>query len=464
MPAPKSSAASSDPKPPLPVPQVLGGCILVAAVLGLIAGTLRHELVLTLLGTALLAVWFYCLLAVLFLAFIHWKRAVSLSVRIIPEPGAGPALPSGVPVEAIGAGQPGAVFCVREGTGGDTGRNGFAGKGRFFRLPGILIRYALGLSTKDGRRLDHFFDPDFLENNISPFNAPERGAYYGEQDRLLVFDILGLFRAAIIVPQIPGPRLLVMPQAAEQAPLLSVQSGGAKQRTGPRFLRTDDLIDHRPYVPGDDPRRINWKLYGHAGDLFVREGEPEPPPHSRLVILIDTQVDNVLYTAEAGRRGVDLLCENALALVLDYEGRGIDVDIGFSGGSISGGGPAELAAALACPAALSLSPARFAWELPLPEGVQGVLILALPRNWTEGEVTGDASGVSQGAHTAPRLSLDSFLKKRDDRQTVDMLFLYRGEDTLIERPKKNDRLEKSAEACVRFYGGKGGVRARHIRL
>jgi hypothetical protein len=439
----------------------LGVFIPVTAVLGLTAGALRHELVLTLLGAVFMAVWVYCLLAVLFLAFVHRKRARFLFLHLGPETAAGPGLQAGSPAAAvstaISVGQPGAVFCTWEGAGGGAAGEGFAGKGRFFRLPGILIRCALGLSTRDGRRLDHFFDPDFLEKGMSFFNAPGRGAYYGEGDRLLVFDIVGLFCAAIILPQAPGPRLLVMPQAAEQAVFLSARSGGTEQRAELHFLRTDDLIEHRPYVPGDDPRRINWKLYGHAGDLFVREGEREPPPHSRLVILIDTQTDGGLYTAEAGRRGVDLLCENALALALEYEDRGMDVGVGFSGDGVTCGGPAELAAVLACPAAQPLSfltPAR-PQELPAAEDARGVLVLALPRERTGGDVPGR---VSRNANTAARSSLDNFLKKRNGGQTVDLLFLYGGGDAA------SDRLEESAEACVRFYDGKGGIRARHIRL
>jgi hypothetical protein len=358
--------------------------------------------------------------------------------------------------EALGAGQPGAVFCNRESAGSHTRERDFPGKGRFFRMPGVLIRYALELSTKDGRRLNHIFDPDFLEKDMSAFNAPDRGAYYGERDRLLVFDILGLFRAAIAVPQRAGPRLLVMPQAAGQPLPLTMQSGGVERRTDPHFLRTDDLIDHRPYVPGDDPRRINWKLYGHAGGLFVREGEPEPPPHSRLVILIDTLADRGLYTAEAGRRAVDLLCENALALALNYADRGMDVGIGFSGGGVSGGGPAELAAVLAHPAAQSLYAAERPWELPQADEARGVLILALPREWSAGD--------AQDNIRAPQRSLDSFLKKRNPKQAIDLLFLYGGKDALMKGLQKDDRLEESAEACVRFYGEKGGVRARHIRL
>ena len=416
----------------MPVPQALGVFIPALVVLGLIAGALRHELVLTLLGAVLLAVWGYCLSAVLLLALLHRKRGEALAVRLIPE--------------ALGPGQTGAAVPIRENTGG----SGFSEKSRFFRLPGVLIRYVVELSTRDGRRLNHYFDPDYVKDGMSSFTAPVRGAYYGGKDRLLVFDILGLFRAAITVPHGAGPRLLVMPQAAEGALPLAARSGGVERRTEPHFLRTDDLIEHRPYVPGDDPRRINWKLYGHAGSLFVREGEPEPPPHSRLVILIDAQTDRGLYAAGAGRRGVDLLCENALALALDYADRGMDVSIGFSGGGIRGGGPSELAAILAHPASFCREDVSGECPaLPVPEDARGVLILALPREWTD---NGDR---------APQWSLDSFLKKRDAKQIVDLLFLY-GKDDAVSA--KGSRLEESAEACVRFYNGKGGVRAGHIRL
>jgi hypothetical protein len=217
-----------------------------------------------------------------------------------------------------------------------------------------------------------------------------------------------------------------------------IRSGGTEQRNETQFLRTDNLIDHRPYVPGDDPRRINWKLYGHAGDLFVREGEPEPPPHSQLVILVDTQADDALYAAEPGRRGVDLLCENALALALEYTDRGMEVSLGYTGGEgLHGGGAGELAAALAYPAARSLSAAG---DLPALGDARGVLVLALPRTW--------------GSATA----LDRFLKKKGAAMPMDLLFLYTGDEG-----GRGNSLEESAETGVRLYGS-GGVHARSVRL
>ncbi|MDR0656480.1 MAG: DUF58 domain-containing protein, partial [Treponema sp.] len=269
---------------------------------------------------------------------------------------------------------------------------------------------------------------------ITSFTVRERGAYYGPRDELAVFDVPGFFRLSFPVPQEDDPRLLAVPIPAEEPIPLSIRSGGEEQRSEPHFRRTDDLTDHRPYIPGDDPRRINWKLYGHAGDLFVREGEPEPPPHSRLVILLDTQADPGLYSPEAGRRAVDLLCSNALAAALEFSGRGMEVSIGHTGGRIREGNAQELAPALAWPAAL---PAVSPLDLPaLPEGrTAGILILALPRARVEAA------------------ALDRFLKHRPPDKKVDLFFIYE------EGNANAADLKEAAGICAAVYGRKPGVRA-----
>jgi hypothetical protein len=318
-----------------------------------------------------------------------------------------------------------------------------AGKDRFFRLPGILIRYELRLITRDSREIRLLFDPD--REKSAAFPVQERGAYYGPMDRLFIGDILGLFRLYLPIPQDKEPRLLALPGAAAEPIQVYIQSGGDSRRQTPRYQRTDNLIDHRPYTPGDDPRRINWKLYGHApsNELFVREGEPEPPPHSRLLILVDTLADPALYSPASGRRGVDILCENALAIALEYAHRNMEISIGYSGSTLTEGAETELAEALAYPAAYpapgfgNTGGGSLQADLPLPPPDRGVLILALPR--TE-------MGTS---------ALDRVLKNplRGQRSPTDLFFLYAG-----------DGLEESAETCVRIYGQNGGVHARQIRL
>jgi hypothetical protein len=422
-----------NPRELFPAPQMMGLFLLFTAAFGLAAGIFRKELILILLGAVFFTVWIYCYLGALFLACLHRKRARTLSTRMVPP--------------ELGPGQPGAVFCSR----GDIPGSG--GAQPFFRLPGFIIRCEIELHARDGRRFSHVFDPDGLTDDLSPFPPAKRGAYYSDHDLFSIFDAVGLFRVSFKLPPESNPRLLVLPGEAEEVVNPAVHSGGQEQRIEPSFQRTDNFIDHRPYVPGDDPRRINWKLYSHIGDLFVREGEPEPPPHSRLVILIDTQTDPLLYSPEAGRRGVDLLCEQTLALAREYANRGMDILIGYTGGTIREGIPGGPAVILAHPAAMplragiarpELAPTELVpRELPdVPED-RGTLLLALPRT-VDRELQGETA-------------LDRFLKKQGSRKTTYLLFLYT-ENT------ENGGPEEAAERDVIFYNRKGGVHARSVKL
>jgi hypothetical protein len=165
------------------------------------------------------------------------------------------------------------------------------------------------------------------------------------------------------------------------------------------------------------------------------------------VILVDTQADPGLYSAEESRRAVDLLCSNALAAALEFSFRGIDVLTGHTGGksaagNSAGGGageipraakPAELPAALAWPAALPLDSHE---DLPDAPGGTGVLILSLPR-------------LSAGSS-----ALDRYLNRNPGRGG-DIFFLY---DT---KGARAGDIEKAAAACVFFFNGKQNVTARH---
>ena len=407
-----------------PVPRPLGFFVILVTVLAFIAGWLRNELALTLLGTVFLIMLVYCFLGILLLFLFHRRKAKTLSMVIVPE--------------TVSTGKEGELFIKAGGGDSPKGR-------RFWRLPAILIRCELFLTTRDGRVIHHYADPDF--ENYSRFPVKERGAYYSapEYDRFVILDAAGFFRFSLPLPRNDNPRLLALPLPAEEAVRLSLHSGGTEQRNEPHYRKSDELTDHRPYIPGDDPRRINWKLYSHAplGDLFVREGESEPPPHSRLLILIDTEADLSLYTIDEARRAVDLLCENALAAALEFSAQGMDIHIGCTGGKIAGdktggakeeSGPlnaAELAAALAWPAAV---PAGTLNDLPNAPMDRGVIILALPR-------------------TSSSSSMDRFLKKREGRLSTDIVFLYNAES------KRAAELEAAARVCVNLYNGKSGIHA-----
>jgi uncharacterized protein (DUF58 family) len=395
----------------------LGIFLFILSVLALGAGNLRKELALSLIGGTFLVTLAYCFAGALILGALHAKRARLLSSRMLQA--------------NIPAGKNAEIIVDRDK----------AGSGRFFRFPGILIRYEILLFTRDGREVRHLFDPDSRDGGFS-FPVPERGAYYGRVDRFFIGDILGLFRYCLPLPgDIPShdepsrdesPRILALPQAAAESVPVHIETGGDSQRQDTRYRRTDNLIDHRPYVPGDDPRRINWKLYGHApsSEIFVREGEREPPPHSRLLVLVETTADPALYKPASARRAVDLLCENALALALEYRRRGMDLSVGYAGGAVVEGNEAALTAALAFPAACSVAAAE---DLPETPADRSILVLAIPRT-----VTGGA--------------LDRFLKNRKQPgPPLNLVFLY-----------DDNGLTEAAETCVRLYNHRWGIQARRL--
>ena len=416
----------------LPVPGTLGISVILVTALAFTAGWLRNELALTLLGTVFLVILAYCYLGVFLLGILHRGKARNLSMEIVSG-----TVTSGEEAE----------LCIR--TGGSVSGKLPAVLWPVILRPAIIIRCELRLETRDRRVIRHCANPD--TGVYSSFTAGERGAYYGDSDRFVIFDAPGFFRLSLPMSRREGARLLVLPRPADKAIPLPFMQGGAEQRNNARLRKSDELTDHRPYIPGDDPRRINWKLYGHAplGELLVREGEPEPPPCSRLLLLLDTEVDLSLYTPDGGRRAVDLLCENALAIALESAARGMDMLIGYTGGGDfcgNGGeegsppGAAELAAVLAMPAAIFI-PENTARErqqpltepaLPQAPRDRSVIVLALPRKGDRASVSGT-------------WALDRFLKNHGPETGI--IFVHDAER------------ENAAAACVSLYNRKPGVHA-----
>jgi uncharacterized protein (DUF58 family) len=45
-----------------------------------------------------------------------------------------------------------------------------------------------------------------------------------------------------------------------------------------------EFADHREYAPGDEPRRINWKLFGRTDRLFLKQYDADTNLHVHLVL------------------------------------------------------------------------------------------------------------------------------------------------------------------------------------
>jgi uncharacterized protein (DUF58 family) len=57
------------------------------------------------------------------------------------------------------------------------------------------------------------------------------------------------------------------------------------ERSGRRRQEGPEFVDYRPYAPGDDPRRVDWRVYARLGDLVVRSALAES--RLDLAVMID---------------------------------------------------------------------------------------------------------------------------------------------------------------------------------
>ncbi|GAB1482314.1 hypothetical protein MASR2M78_11290 [Treponema sp.] len=241
---------------------------------------------------------------------------------------------------------------------------------------GLVDQISIKLRTFDGRMLE-----THLENKqkTAQFKAPKRGAYYAPFDFYRIMDVFGFFQVELPLDADKEARLLVIAEESATLVETSANSGGNKPRTETHFHRNDDLTESRPYAPGDDTRRINWKLLGHADELFVRVAELENPPKSYFAVLVDSSVDPDIFKENIAPDALDPVCALALRLINEIRGSS-ECLFAYNGSSLLGqtdGKVRSSAIDLALPAALSLGTAQDLPKLQAP--LQSCIIFLLPR-------------------------------------------------------------------------------------
>jgi uncharacterized protein (DUF58 family) len=144
--------------------------------------------------------------------------------------------------------------------------------------PGLTVRLALPLTWKD-RRLDEVqarLAPGRNERDIR-FAAVQRGVYRCTEAVLEVGDVLGFTVNRLAVPLCET--LTVFPAVCEpRAFPWAAQEGGESPARRRRRRRTEDLLEARKYVPGDDVRKLNWKVFAHMDQLFAAGLPPAAAP------------------------------------------------------------------------------------------------------------------------------------------------------------------------------------------
>jgi len=188
--------------------------------------------------------------------------------------------------------------------------------------PGIIVDVSVFLKASNGRIIYASAAlPDTLaqEEAELPERGPLlRGVYRGTAE-VQARDVFGFCAVCRIVSA--DLEAVAWPCPSEPWDASKQGAGGESPKASDTLVRGEDRFDARPYVPGDDPRRIHWKQYARFGDLFVRPGDLAPPPRQTLRVFLDTERPPYM-TGDAGQAYLDALASGAMGFVLRMRERG----------------------------------------------------------------------------------------------------------------------------------------------
>ncbi len=242
-----------------------------SSLLSLTIGFVRGELAALLWGGSLAGLYLICGISVLITALIN----INSVKRIDPR-------------ESL-------VFHGRTGEIGISVSGDFSFSGTIPRLPGIIVEYREIYCFRN-----RFFQLSkslgYSNRSVSLSGLPEnRGRYTGKAS-LLIRDFPGFFETEI--PLGGEGQFSVFPERKKPESGNHFPSMGGMISPEVRTRRENsDFYEVRKFYPGDDPRRLHWKLYAHSGELFLRKGEPEPPPSGLYQIVLDLSIGSPLLSS-----------------------------------------------------------------------------------------------------------------------------------------------------------------------
>lgn len=107
------------------------------------------------------------------------------------------------------------------------------------------------------------------------------------------------------------PRTLAKVRSLELKARLIVEGYLSGQHKSPYHGFSVEFAQHREYVPGDDIKHIDWKVWGRTGRFYLKQYEEE----TNLVcwILLDTS-ESMRYGSIEGMSKFDYACMSAAAL------------------------------------------------------------------------------------------------------------------------------------------------------
>ena len=163
-------------------------------------------------------------------------------------------------------------------------------------VPGSAVCYTIEFSLSPNHTAEAAETVETLFIPLQGMQAacyPEhlhRGRYFYKWQYLNIRDFAGFFAALYMQPPCLSAAYTVVQPVLPPNKALAPDLRSRAVNDLPSQERTHELYESRPYFPGDDPRKIHWKLYAHTQTLSIKLGAFEPPPVKRLTIYIEEPV------------------------------------------------------------------------------------------------------------------------------------------------------------------------------
>lgn len=158
-----------------------------------------------------------------------------------------------------------------------------------FFVPGFTLKLLLVLQwqTREPLSLQTILLPG--KNTIDiPFTGNHRGKYSCECIRYCIEDFFGFTKADYAIKL--EEYIYIFPRLVSREDLMFKVTGEESTDVQKKRRSNDELLEVKKYYPGDDVRKLNWKIFAHTGELFVRKGEETPPPDSKFLFILDPTV------------------------------------------------------------------------------------------------------------------------------------------------------------------------------
>ncbi len=207
---------------------------------------------------------------------------------------------------------------------------------RFF-VPGFTLRFSGRLVFSETREISIESE---LKGGVNDFfidlKAEKRGLYRTVETVIRCRDFMGFTTSKIYLDV--DEYFRVFPSITEKREGLPRFEGGEDTREYlNRRKRSDELLEVRKYFPGDDLRKLNWKIYAHIGELFLRIGEEKLQRKARILFILDNSLSPKKISARRGKRFVrhsemledylDCLVDTFGSVALSLIGEGLTISI-----------------------------------------------------------------------------------------------------------------------------------------